>query len=61
MAGIMSPGMRELSLYLAVGAIYVTLGVFFQWVLFSWPVGAGFLLFGVWIVPAAIFALIRLR
>lgn len=57
----MSPGIRELSLYLAVGAAYVTLGVFFQWVLLSWPLGTGFLLFWVWIVPAAIYALIRLR
>jgi hypothetical protein len=46
--------MRELALYLATGAIYVALGVAFPELLFSWPAGAGFLLLGVWILPALV-------
>ena len=44
--------MRELALYLATGAVYVTLGVFFPAFLFSWVVGAGFLLLCVCLLPA---------
>ena len=46
--------MRELLLYLAAAAAYVTLGVFVPELLLPWPVGAGFLLLAVWVVPALV-------
>ena len=46
--------MRELALYLATGVAYIALGVAFPELLFSWPVGAGFLLAGVWLLPALV-------
>lgn len=51
--------MRELALYLATGVAYIALGVAFPELLFSWPVGAGFLLLCVWILPAAFRRLVR--
>ena len=50
----MTPGQRALALYLAAGAAYVTLGVFFPRLLLSWVEGAGFLLLAVWLLPALI-------
>jgi hypothetical protein len=44
----------ELALYAAAGAVYVVLGVFFPAFLFSWPVGAGFLLVSVVGLPALV-------
>ena len=44
--------MREALLYAAAAVAYVLLGVFFPVVLFTWPAGAGFLLFAVWVLPA---------
>lgn len=51
--------MRELALYLATGVAYVALSVAFPELLFSWPVGAGFLLLGVWVVPALVRRVLR--
>ncbi len=48
----MSVERSTLVLYLAAAVAYVTLGVFFPRVLFSWVEGAGFLLFAVWVLPA---------
>ena len=45
-------GPRTLALYLVTGVVYVALGVFFPAFLFSWVVGAGFLVFCVWVLPA---------
>ena len=45
---------RELTLYLTTGAVYIGLGVAFPVFLYSWIVGAGFLMVGVWIIPALI-------
>lgn len=44
--------MRELSLYLAAGAVYIALGVAVPELLFSWIEGAVFLLLAVWVLPA---------
>jgi putative Ca2+/H+ antiporter (TMEM165/GDT1 family) len=44
----------SLLLYVAVGMVYVTLGVFVPEALFSWLEGAAFLLLGVWILPALV-------
>ncbi len=46
--------MRGLAPYLATGAAYIILGVFFPALLFSWLVGAGFLLLCVWVLPALV-------
>jgi len=43
---------RELGLYVAAAAAYITLGVFVPQVLISWPVGVAFLLLAVWVMPA---------
>jgi hypothetical protein len=43
---------RELALYLTAAAVYVALGVAVPAFLFSWIVGAVFLLVAVWIVPS---------
>jgi hypothetical protein len=48
----MTTGLRTLALYLAAGAAYITLGIFFPRVLLSWVEGAGFLLLAVWLLPA---------
>ena len=48
----MSVERSTLVLYLAAAVAYVTLGVFFPRVLFSWVEGAGFLLLAVWVLPA---------
>lgn len=53
----MTAGARVLLLYLAAGVAYVTLGVFFPEILFSWVEGTAFLLIAVWLLPA----LLRLR
>ena len=50
----MSEGRGTLALYLAAGAAYVVLGVFVPSALLAWPVGAGFLLVAVWVVPAVV-------
>ena len=47
----MTSGLPALALYLAAGAVYVTLGVFFPRLLLSWVEGAGFLLLAVWLLP----------
>ena len=46
--------MRELALYAAAAGAYIGLGVFVPELLLSWPVGAGFLLLAVWVVPALV-------
>ncbi len=43
---------RELALYVAAGAVYITLGVFVTEILLSWVVGIGFLVLFVWAIPA---------
>jgi hypothetical protein len=45
-------GWRELALYLAAGAAYITIGVFVTEILRSWIVGFGFLLICVWGLPS---------
>jgi hypothetical protein len=45
-------GWRELALYLAAGAAYITIGVFVTEILRSWIVGFGFLLICVWVLPS---------
>lgn len=57
----MSVEQRTLALYLAAGAAYVTLGVFYPRFLLSWVEGAGFLLLAVWIIPALFAFLWRKR
>jgi hypothetical protein len=47
-------GPHSLALYLATAVLYVSLGVAFPAFLFSWPVGAGFLLLCVWVLPALV-------
>ena len=44
--------MNELAPYLAAAAVYVALGVAVPAFLFSWVVGAVYLLLAVWVVPA---------
>lgn len=39
-------------LYLIAGAVYIGLGVAFPVLLYSWVVGAGYLLLAVWVLPA---------
>lgn len=46
--------MKEAAPYLAAGVAYVGLGVAVPELLISWPVGAGFLLLCVWLVPALV-------
>ena len=46
--------MRLLGLHLAVAAAYVTLGVLFPALLYSWVEGAAFYLVGAWVVPALV-------
>ena len=48
------PSTRTLLAYLAAGAAYVTLGIFFPAFLFSWLVGAGFLVLCVVLLPALV-------
>ena len=43
-----------LFVYLAAAAVYVVIGVFLPEFLLSWPVGAGYLLMTVWLLPAAV-------
>jgi hypothetical protein len=50
---------KELALYLATGVAYIALGVAFPELLFSWPVGAAFLLLGVWVLPALVRRVLR--
>ena len=45
---------RTLALYLFAGIAYIALGVFVPTMLLSWPLGAGFLLLVVWILPALV-------
>jgi hypothetical protein len=45
---------RTLALYLSAGIAYIALGVFVPTMLLSWPLGAGFLLLVVWILPALV-------
>ena len=51
--------MRETSLYLVAGVVYVAIGVRFPAFLFSWVVAAAYLLVVVWLVPAALRRLLR--
>ena len=44
-------GRDELALYLAAGVVYVAVGVTFPEFLFSWVVGAGYLLLSVVLLP----------
>jgi hypothetical protein len=44
--------MRELTLYLVAGAVYIALGVAVPEFLFSWIEAAVYLLIAVWILPA---------
>jgi hypothetical protein len=46
--------LKELALYLAAAVAYITLGLIEPSFLLSWIEGAAFLLFAVWILPAAI-------
>jgi len=50
----LSIGRRELALYLAAGVAYVAIGVRFPEFLFSWVVGAGFVLLCVAVLPAVV-------
>jgi hypothetical protein len=43
--------LRELGLYAGTAIAYVALGVLVPQLLISWPVGAAFLLVGVWLLP----------
>jgi len=45
---------RALALHLAVFAAFVLLGIFVPAALFSWVVGVGFFVLGVWLLPALI-------
>jgi hypothetical protein len=45
---------REPALYAAAAAAYIGLGVAVPELLFSWPVGVGFLLVCVWLLPALV-------
>jgi hypothetical protein len=45
---------RPLALHLAVAAAYVTLGVLFPVLLYSWIEGAAFYLLGAWAIPALV-------
>jgi hypothetical protein len=42
---------KVLALQAVVAAAYVTLGVLFPVLLYSWPEGAAFYLLGVWAIP----------
>jgi hypothetical protein len=44
--------LREGALYLGAVLAYVGLGVAVPELLIAWPVGAGFLLLCVWLIPA---------
>jgi hypothetical protein len=44
-------GRGELALYLAAGIVYVAIGVAFPELLFSWAVGAGYLVLCVVVLP----------
>ena len=46
--------MRELTLYLVAGAVYIALGVAFPSLLLSWVEGTAFLLLAVWILPSLV-------
>jgi hypothetical protein len=43
--------LRELGPYAGTAIAYVVLGVLVPQLLISWPVGAAFLLLGVWLLP----------
>jgi hypothetical protein len=45
---------RELALYLAAAAAYITLGVLYPDLLWSWVEGTAFLLLAVWILPSLV-------
>jgi uncharacterized membrane protein YbaN (DUF454 family) len=46
--------MRELTLYLVAGVLYIALGVAFPSLLLSWVEGTAFLLLAVWILPSLV-------
>jgi uncharacterized membrane protein (DUF485 family) len=46
--------MRELTLYLVAGAVYIALGVAVPELLFSWVEAAVYLLVAVWLLPALV-------
>ena len=48
---MLSPGWRELIIYLTAGAIYVALSVFFPEAILSVFEGIAFLLVMVWLIP----------
>jgi hypothetical protein len=52
---------RALALYLAAAASYIALGVANPDFIISWPEGVAFLLLAVWIVPAVVCRLRRMR
>ena len=47
-------GWRELALYVAVGVVYVAIGVAAPEFLFTWPVAAGYLVLCVVVLPFAV-------
>ncbi|MDQ3875443.1 MAG: hypothetical protein M3322_07880 [Actinomycetota bacterium] len=53
--------MRSLALYLAAAAVYIALGVANPDFILSWPEGAAFLLLAVWIAPAVVGRVRRMR
>jgi hypothetical protein len=55
----MRPALKELVWYVAAGAGYVTLGVFFPSLLYYWLLGAAWLFLVVWIVPRLVRRLVR--
>lgn len=50
----LTAGRRELALYVLAGVVYVVIGVAFPEFLFSWIIGAGYLLICVVALPAII-------
>jgi hypothetical protein len=46
--------MRELTLYLVAGVVYIALGVAVPELLFSWVEAAVYLLVAVWVLPALV-------
>ena len=50
----MTPGLRTLAVYVAAGATYVTIGVFFPRAVLSWVEGAAFLLLVVAVLPTLV-------
>ena len=58
---VAAPTVRALALYLAAAAAYIALGVANPDFILSWPEGAAFLLLAVWVGPAVVRHLQRMR